>query len=576
MAQDRLYVAAAVVAGATLAYLAAVPTTSRQHLYVAMVVATTAATAWAFLHRQRLYTEYFAQPYKTCPTSCTPEPQTDGTREVNLDDLANMPLRPCEMYFTENLVDCDSGWYTKSKLELMDLRAKYEADPDKYGEELTRVNRVLADYDLVSTRQCKVSFNNWKRPDHPSFPILRINRAELDARGNARHWAYCFAPIPNTAADDALKAIVAKNTAANGPTVVLTEGDTYALSTGPNRRVEFASMERRDVVNAFCATFTPSQIPAILPAYQVMAATPNLYAIDMTNDGIIKGLVLARWDDGYIRDVPLTATVAVDSFQDDVSNRPAYLDMPQTPLRFSIESAYHCSPPNLRQQQSVYVEELKKLFFFNVTDRGLVYEFNPEARIRVFNINICSRVDKIETKDTTDIGIGLNAFFGDVVPEAAVLMASPKKYLDEHKDAKAAAHEAICTLAGQMTTTYAAIQEVQDKQRVLSNTYLGYTQPDSGARVTMTPYTAQTDPQFAELRNKERDLQAIFDRMAADKAAHVATINRVNSDIALIEERMRNLMGTIMTNMKGKKIAVPDKPYVYITNDGRTYFQQKI
>jgi hypothetical protein len=36
---------------------------------------------------------------------------------------------------------------------------------------------------------------------------------------------------------------------------------------------------------------------------------------------------------------------------------------------------------------------------------------------------------------------------------------------------------------------------------------------------------------------------------------------------------MRTTITTLQTAIKGKRIAVHEKPYTYISNDGRVYFQ---
>jgi hypothetical protein len=278
---------------------------------------------------------------------------------------------------------------------------------------------------------------------------------------------------------------------------------------------------------------------------------------------------LVRWDDGYLRVIPKKTMVDVETYQDDVAQRPDYMDMPQTPERFSLESAYHCSPPRLVIRQSVYIEHLKRLFINEIMNGNLVYSLMQVAQMFVFNINICQRVDKIETKNI----VNLMAFFGNAIPGSSMLQAGESRLYDELLQAKDDAHAAVCDLAAEMTKTYNELMEVHRQQKALASSYIGYSQPDTGAQVRMETQTEATEASFFDIQTKQNSLENKFKQQTKEKLAQIALVDRLNMEIASVEQRMHKTITLLQTAIKGKRIGVREKPYTYISNDARVYFQ---
>jgi hypothetical protein len=131
----------------------------------------------------------------------------------------------------------------------------------------------------------------------------------------------------------------------------------------------------------------------------------------------------------------------------------------------------------------------------------------------------------------------------------------------------------MCDLAIEMTKTYKDIQDVLAEQRKQGEEYRLYSQPDSGQRVVMTPQTIAKQDIFKDLRKRQLDLEAKFVLETKRKKLYVEIINLVNMMIADLERKMEAIADNMLTRVKGKKLAILEKPYKYITNDGRLYFK---
>jgi hypothetical protein len=516
--------------------------------------------------------EGFAPAMRVCTTGTADEGECEPAADP--PDVSALPLRPCAMYFTGNVDACDAGLYEKSKLELLDMRSAYEKDAASHATQIQQLNRVIGDYDTIYRRQCKLTFSDWVRPDHPSYPMLEINEKELTARGNSRHWAFCFAPTADEPAKKQLEDALAVNNAANGETVMpssLDEG--YELSNGlaTNTRLEFTTMAKSDLVRTFCTMFSPQANTALTPFYQAFGAPGGgrFFAIDMTNDGILRALRLYTWANGTLTRVPEAQQETVDSLQDDVARRPAYAALPQTPDRFVLESAYHCDAPALRVTQSTYVTEMHRLFGDAVVGSQLMYQLRSAANMYVFHINTCERVDSVVPKTITN----LMAFLGNAIPPGILLLGNANSLAAELATAKAAAHGRACASAAAATDIYAQLAEVRRKQQQLAQDYVDHSRPNSGDAVNMAPKTQATRPTFASLRDDETRLQAEFARQVATKTSAQAAIDGLNLQLATIEQNKRNAVQSLRAAIVGKAIAVRDKPYEYISNDGNVYFQ---
>ena len=513
--------------------------------------------------------EHFAPAFRVCADGGTaPDCPQELPDSMDEGTLATMPLKPCAMYFVPNTADCDEGWYEKTKLELLDIRAEYEKAPAANAPQLEQMNRIIANYDTVFRRQCKLTFNNWVRPDDPSYPLFHVTPQELQARGNPRHWAFCFAPTPTAGARTALEEALADNARANGATVLATPGDNYRLSNNvDNTRVEFSTMGKDALVKTFCKLFNPLLDPALAPFYQNFAQAGAFFAIDLTNDGILRGIRQFDWNNGNPQRSADTERV-VWSAQDDLSRRPAFGAMPQTPERFVLESSYHCAaPPLYVRHPSAYTLAVQDLFAEEVVGGALVFKLKQSASLYVFNINTCDKVDRITPKSIAN----LPAFLGNV-PSSTTLRAGMPYLSVELWHQKNAAHTEACAMAAAATDTFNKLKAVRARQVALANEYVAFSQPGTGERVRMQPKTTSSRPAFTALRDEEQALQRLFEKQVATKSAAQAKIAELNLQLTDIDANKRRAAQVLQQAVVGKKIAVKEKPYTYISNDGNVYF----
>ena len=497
-------------------------------------------------------------------------PVDQPLEEIDASVIAKLPLKPCNLYLTSNIQECDDGMYQMHVLELKERRAAMETENARYhAKSIARIDRVLEDAARLKRRQCKFTMNDWVRPDHSSFPLLKVMKSDTDNRLHPRHWAYCYAPLAAAGAKEALLASLETNELANGPTLART-GFEYKLSNElNNERVEFNTMDAESLRRTFCTIFNPALQPGLQPFYSLFKTQPRLLAMDLTPDGIVVNLDVYDWDDGFLRRLNPATLIEVESGQD---NNAEILtmdpNMAQDPVRFNRETSYYCKINNVRSMKSAYTEEAKALFTEVIEGGNLVLQLKTVANVYVFNVNVCDRVDKVETMSGD-----LAKMLGNAQSRGTLLRSNTSRTRAELISDKMAQRSTVCNLAIEMTQTYKDIQAVLAEQRQQGEEYRLYSQPDSGQRVVMSPQTVAKAPIFQRLRQRQLELEAKFADQTRRKAAAVAAIQTLNMMIADVERTMENIVTNMRTQVQGKKMAIPLKPYKYITNDGRMYFK---
>ena len=529
------------------------------------------ATVLAFLAFRNKTKEGFGPTVYQCssgdPSSC---PVDQPLEEIDASVIAKLPLKPCNLYLTSNIQECDDGMYQMHVLELKERRAAMEAEnPTFHAKDIARIDRVLEDAARLKRRQCKFTMNDWVRPDHSSFPLLKVMTSDTDNRLHPRHWAYCYAPLVAAGAKESLLASLESNELANGPTLART-GFQYKLSNElDNERVEFNTMDAESLRRTFCTIFNPALQPGLQPFYSLFKVQPRLLAMDLTPDGIVVNLDVYDWDDGFLRRLNPATLIEVESGQD---NNAEILTMDPNsahdPTRFNRETSYYCKINNVRSMKSAYTEEAKALFTEVIEGGNLVLQLKTVANVYVFNVNVCDRVDKVETMSGD-----LAKMLGNAQSRGTLLRSSTTRTRAELISDKMAQRSTVCNLAIEMTQTYKDIQDVKAEQRIQGEEYRMYSQPDSGQGVIMSPQTIAKAPIFLQLRQRQLELEAKFADQTAKKAAAVAAIQNLNMTIADVERTMENIITNMRTQVQGKQMAIPLKPYKYITNDGRMYFK---
>ena len=309
-------------------------------------------------------------------------------------DISKLPLKKCDLYLTNNIDECDSGLYEMHYIEMEERRRALEKNPVVNAGEIEKLNRVLSDAGRLTRRQCKLTMGNWVRPHHSSFPQLKSMRSDYEARGNPRHWAYCYAPMEK---DDSLEKL--KDGIRNNGTSVARSGMKTMLSNGiENERIEFSTLKADDMRRAFCNFFNPTSDDKLASYYQTFS-TPQqrtFIAVDMSPKGFIKGVQIYSWDRGYLVLSPPTDVETTATRQDDLTTLQSLSpDMPETPDRFNIEIAHYCSEKPLIKTMSYYRIILRQLYEEVVQDKKLLYVLKDAASVYAFNINMCDRVDRI-------------------------------------------------------------------------------------------------------------------------------------------------------------------------------------
>jgi|Laugresbdmm110dd_1035094.scaffolds.fasta_scaffold02874_5 hypothetical protein len=551
--------------------LAIVPIGKKQHTIWGLFVALVVLIALGILASRPHIKEGFGPTVYQCssgdPSSC---PIDKPLEEIDASVIAKLPLKPCNLYLTDHIQECDDGMYQMHVLELKERRATMEAENATFhSDEIARINRVLEDAARLKRRQCKFTMNDWVRPDHSSFPLLKVMRSDSDNRGHPRQWAYCYAPLAATGAKEVFLASLEKNERANGETLART-GFNYKLSNElDNERVEFNTMDAEPLRRTFCTIFNPALVPGLQPFYSILKMQPRFMALDLTPDGIIINFEVYDWDDGFLRRIDPSAMIEVESGQD---NNAEILKMdpkmPQEPARFNIETSYYCKTNNIRTMKRVYTEAAKTLFAEVVEGRSLIFQLKYTANVYVFNVNVCDRVDKVETMSGD-----LEKILGNSQVRNTPISGFGFWSRTELIRLKNTYRSHMCDLAIEMTKTYKDIQDVLAEQRKQGEEYRLYSQPDSGQRVVMTPQTIAKQDIFKDLRKRQLDLESKFVLETKRKKLYVEIINLVNMMIADLERKMEAIADNMLTRVKGKKLAILEKPYKYITNDGRLYFK---
>ena len=535
-----------------------------------LVVLAVLATVLAFLTFRKTKEGFGPTLYQCSSGDASSCPVDQPLEEIDASVIAKLPLKPCNLYLTSNIQECDDGMYQMHVLELKERRAAMEAENARFHrKEIARIDRVLEDAARLKRRQCKFTMNDWVRPDHSSFPLLKVMKSDTTNRLHPRHWAYCYAPLAAAGAKEGVLASLETNELANGPTLART-GFQYKLSNElDNERIEFNTMDAESLRRTFCTIFNPALQPGLQSFYSLFKTQPRLLVMDLTPDGIIVNFDIYDWDDGFLRRLNPATMIEVESGQDNTAEISTMdPNMVQDPTRFNRETSYYCKINNIRNMKSAYTEEAKAMFTDVVEGGNLVLKLKTAANVYTFNVNVCDRVDKVETMSGD-----LAQMLGNAQGRNTLLRSNTSRTRAELISDKMAQRSAVCNLAIEMTQTYKDIQAVLAEQRQQGEEYRMYSQPDSGQRIVMSPQTAAKAPIFLRLRQRQLELEAKFADQTRRKAAAVATIQTLNMMIADVERTMENAITNMRTKVRGKKMAIPSKPYKYITNDGRMYFK---
>ena len=494
-----------------------------------------------------------------------------GDQGIDPSQLKDMPLTKCNLYLTDNVAECDEGLYDKHILELKARRQQLEAAPESNRLELERIDKVLKDAARLPRRQCKYTMSNWVRPYHSTMPTLMIKRDDFEPRGNPRHWAYCFAPMDRDDSSQYLKRRLERNSSINGDTIVRS-GAKFELSNGvENDRVEFATMEPEQIRQTYCAMFYPQRDSKLADYYQLFKTEDlrRFFAMDMTPEGVIRGLQIYNWEDGALTLVSPATQISVYTCQDDTSDL-GNIDttMEEKPDKFNLEMSHYCGDKPLRKTVSLYKWMLRQLYSEEVSGQQLRWKVRGSANAYAFRLNICDRVDAIKP-----ISADIMEMLGNAPDRVTVVHGNAGKSQDALCVEKSQKRKLICDLNIDMTKIYKRLQQIYEAQRVQGHDYMEYGLPDSGTPVVMKPETIRRAPTFAALRTEQLDLENKFTTNLALKRKAMTDIRGINARLVEIETNINNAIDAMATKIKGKLTALQPRPYEYITNDGRVYFQ---
>ena len=131
----------------------------------------------------------------------------------------------------------------------------------------------------------------------------------------------------------------------------------------------------------------------------------------------------------------------------------------------------------------------------------------------------------------------------------------------------------ICDLAGEMNVVYKRLMEIYDLQKGHGVDYRNYSVPDSETTIVMEPETARILPLLTPIRTEQLALEKKFNELKVKKSIAVREVQDMNMLLINIETKINETIDRMLTAVKGKRIAIPIRPYQYISNDGRVYFQ---
>ena len=505
-------------------------------------------------------------------TTCKPNAEPDA-EDIDANGVSRLPLKKCDLYLTDNVGECDAGMYEMHYMELEERRRKLETSTDVSSkDELERINRVLADAALLPKRQCKLSMSNWVRPYHSSYPYIKSMENDYGPRGFPRQWAFCFAPMDRDNSLEYLKNGIAKNDRLLVAPTVVRSGMKLKLSNGvDNERVEFLSLKKEEMRKTYCNFFYPMRDERLVSYYQMFKEREQsvIYTVNMTGEGYIISMQLHKWRDGYLDLIPLTTTQRISTTQDDMSSLSRFnSNMPQTPDRFNIEMAYHCSSKPLLKYITTYRWLLRELYTEIVSDEKLFYQLKDTVTVYAFNVNICERVDRVKPMEGN-----LLELLGKTATRTTLIHPSAGKTQSDLEQEKESKHDKICAVASEMNDIYNRLQEIYEEQKKHGLDYRTYSQPDTGASTVMTPETQRVSPLFDALRKEQLSNEKKFKLLEFEKKVAVADIRKLNMMLTDIEANINTVIDTMMQEIKGKRIGIPEKPYMYISSDGKSYFR---
>jgi hypothetical protein len=503
--------------------------------------------------------------------TCPPKEPNVGANGLDDEAIAELPLKKCDLYLTDNMGECDNGLYEMHILEMKERRKNLESSPVANSVEIERLDRVLMDAARLPRRQCKLTMANWVRPYHSSFPLLKSMKDDFGPRGNPRHWAYCFAPMDRDNSLDFLKQGLERNDDKNGSTVMRSGVQVKLSNQVENERVEFSTLNPEDMRKTYCNFFYPARDEKIMSYYQMFQAHAQnkFFTIDMTPSGVIRDIKIYTWSKGYLSLLPKSATQNIMTCQDNLSSIQSFnQNMPEVPDRFNIEMAFYCSDKPLFKLFTRYRWLIRQLYTEVVSGNKLFYQLKESATVYTFNINICDRVDRI-----TPMQGNLMQMLGNAATQSTVVHWNSGATQDELCNKKAAKRAEVCDVAMKMNETYTVLQRIYADQKRYGEDYRSYSRPDTNEKIIMTPETARLVPVFQQLLRDQINNERKFQELTNQKRSAVSEIRKINGWLMEIETNINNVIDSMMVKVRGKLIAIPVKPYQYISNDGRVYFQ---
>lgn len=195
---------------------------------------------------------------------------TEGFYQANPPEPAFEPnktmSRPCTVYFTNKVTQCDRGDFAQSKVALayeikrLMIRKRLLLASRAERRRLYILKKKLAEYGGMPAGQCKVTIPNWqqlyKATETPAnFGKLKQNRG----RGPPDQWAFCFRPDGPTrnAWLTSTPFQIAKEK--DGTTPVLFDMGTSAANA--HIRGTFKSFDKDYVANILCTETRPVDDP---------------------------------------------------------------------------------------------------------------------------------------------------------------------------------------------------------------------------------------------------------------------------------------------------------------------------
>lgn len=519
-----------------------------------------------FVMLRKKHQESFAQGdtvimCKNCGLIPKEEP-ISNTADYNFD-IETLPLKKCEVYLTDNVKECDDGMYDKDTQDLMQELNELEKSPSTNVAQIQSIKRVLQDLPRVPNKQCKLTMGDWVQPYHPSLPVIKAMPKDYMARGNPRHWAYCYSPMDTDNGLESLKKQLEGNTIRVGETVVRS-GYNQKLSNGiQNQRIEFTDLSPRRIRQTYCNLFTSGDnVKSYYKTFNSPAQN-KFFCMDLTQNGVIRNIQIYRWNEGYLTLVPNWQKETVSTMQDDVSLISTFdPKMEETPERFNIETAYYCGDKILRKERSIYHQLLRDLYEEVVEGSSVYLRLKQSVNVLSFKFNICVRVDKLNPISM----VTLSDILGNAAQRTTLLHPSAGRIQSHLMDEKTLERSGVCKIAIEMNKVYEKLQKTYADQKEYAKKYQDKVL--SGSRAKMA---ANSTNMMVKLRIEQHEYESELSQMSKEKAGMVKRIQKINNQLMDMENKTETIITTMMSNIRGKQIT--NNFNNLKSSDGRIYFK---